>query len=755
MTMLEHALDWARRGIPVVPCRPSGGGVKKPYLPKDKDADGNEIPNTGGVKKATTDPDQIRAWWAQWPTALIGGAMGGGLRLIAIDPDAPEEPGDPDGRAAWDALVAEHSGIPATHAQETPNGGRHYVFTMPEGMDLGNREGALKGKGINVRGFGGYLIMAPSRLADGRTYRMVDDFDFGTFAPAPQWLLDLITGGPEAESTASETGKPASGFTGPNPFERQAQEGARDRANRDAAVERYVAAAVDKECAEVAGCAKGGRNIRLNEGAFALGTLVGAGVLSRNEAERRLWDAAVACGHVGDKGRGATLATIKSGLDGGEKKPRDLSKVRARERMDGGASDRFAEADGFGSKADAAKDGGTEETKPSPLIWYGDRAPEPPPMLVRDILPQAQVAFVAGVYSAGKTFVTGDLAVCVMLAVPFAGREIVRPGAVLWLAAEGANEIDARIKAAAAARSEGGEPVKLPFARQAFDVPKLTTPEAEGQIVALADAFKIGLADRFAGTELVLIVIDTLGSAAGFVDSNHSSEAQRVMDMLRRVNVRTGALVLVVDHFGKVVETGIMGASAKAQSAEAILAILADKSMDGTIGNRRMVLHKMRSGEGSGPTPFRLRQVQLSGFDGTSCVVDWEAAGTGDASTPGAKAAKPLWSTNGERILKGCIERMLIDHGSDQQPFGRKEPKVKAVHLAKVRGEFATTYPADDDDPKKAAEAKSKAFRRALDSAMRKELVSTKQIGASLVDWIWIVREDAMAEAEALSDAAD
>ncbi len=730
MTMLEHALDWARRGVPVVPCRPSGEAVKRPYIPRDKDADGVEISNTGGVKKASTDPDQIRAWWAQWPSAMIGGAMGRELRLLAIDPDAPEKPDDPDGRAAWDALVAEHGGIPPTHAQETPNGGRHYIFTMPEGLDLGNREGALKGKGINVRGFGGYLIMAPSRLADGRTYRMVDEFDFGRFAPAPQWLLDLIIDARVSEGLD---------FNKNNPFERHAQ----DSAARDAAIERYVSAAVDKECAEVAGCAKGGRNIRLNDAAFALGTLIGAGVLNRSEAERRLWDAAADCGHVRDEGRFSTLATIKSGLDGGQRKPRDLSKVRARERMDGGSTE--ASSDGSNRKAEGANESAAE-TPPSALVWYGDKPPEPPPMLVRDLLPQAQIGFIAGVYSAGKTFVAGDLAVCVMLATPFAGREIVRPGGVLWLAAEGANEIDARIKAAAAARSVDGEPASLPFARQAFDVPKLTTPEAEGQIVALAETFKAGLAERFSGTELVLIVIDTLGSATGFVDGNHSSEAQRVMDMLRRVNVRTGALVLVVDHFGKVVETGIMGASAKAQNAESILAILADKSADGTIGNRRMVHHKMRSGEGAGLTPFKLRQVQLTGFDGTSCVVDWEAVG--QSVMPSAKVPKPLWSTSGERILKGCLERMLIDHGSEQQPFGRKGPKVKAVHLAKVRAEFGTTYPADEDDPKKADAAKRKALRRALDGAMTKNLVATKQIGASLVDWIWFVQDDVMAETD-------
>ena len=734
MTMLEHALDWARRGVPVVPCSPGGPNVKRPYIPRDKDANGNPIPNTGGVAKATTDPDQIRAWWDRWPSAMIGGAMGRELRLLAIDPDVVKEPGDADGLVAWTEIVAQHGGLPATHAHETPTGGRHYVFTMPEGLNLGNKEGALKGKGINVRGDGGYLIMAPSRLSDGRTYRMVDDFDFGRFAPAPQWLLDLLMQGKDTEPKEDAETSPwphfGTGTAEANGFGAHA----RQSQQSDARFERYVASAVDKECAEVAACPKGGRNNRLNNAAFALGQFVGAGMLGSQEAERRLWEAAVGCGHVKDEGRAATMATIESGMTAGAKVPRDLSKVKDRGRISGAGSpdSEFRER--------PAETSAEETPKVSPLIWYGEKPPEPPPWLVRGIIPQAQVAIIAGVFSAGKTFVASDLAACLMLATPFAGREIVRPGAVLWLAAEGANEIDARIKAAAAARSADGEPAALPFARQAFDVPRLTAPDAEAQIMALVDAFKAGLAERFPGVELVMIAIDTVGSAAGFTDAAGMNEPQAVFKMLRSVNAKSGALVVVVDHFGKVAETGVMGSSTKAQSAEVILAILADKSVEGEIGNRRMAVHKQRSGAGGDVMPFKLRQVPLGGFDGTTCIVDW--TGPAETGSIAPKTEKPNWGTVAERTLKGCLERVLGEHGSEQQPYGRKSAKVKAVHLKKVRDAFMSEYAVDVDDRVKALDAKRNAFKRARESAMRKGLVQTKEIGASLVDWIWFVTDD-------------
>lgn len=425
---------------------------------------------------------------------------------------------------------------------------------------------------------------------------------------------------------------------------------------------------------------------------------------------------------------------------------RAYDKADTKSRATGGLT---ARDDGFGSSGTRG-----EPPKLPALIWYGDKPPEPPPWLVRDLLPQSQTAITAGVFSSGKTFVVGDLAVCVMLAVPFAGREVVRPGAVLWLAAEGANEIDARIKAAAVERAADGEPAALPFARQAFDVPKLTAPEAEAQILALVEAFKVGLAERFPAVDPVMIVVDTIGSAAGFTDANGQNEPQSVFNMLRRVSTKTGALVLVVDHFGKVAETGVMGSATKAQSADAVLAILCDKSIEGEITNRRLAVHKQRAGGGGLVIPFKLRQVALGGFDGTTCVVDWQEGV--DPFTPSAKAGKPMWNTAAERTFKGCLERALVDHGSEQQPFGRGNAKVRAVPLSKVRDAFMSEYAADHEDRAKALDAKRNAFKRAREGAIRKGLVRTKEIGASLTDWIWLVKDEPeMDETDVHTDADD
>jgi hypothetical protein len=88
MTMLQNALAYAARGWPVFPCHPE---TKQPLVKGDRDAGGSLIPNSGGVKKASIDPDQIREWWTRWPNAMIGLPTGKAIGAFVVDIDAGED----------------------------------------------------------------------------------------------------------------------------------------------------------------------------------------------------------------------------------------------------------------------------------------------------------------------------------------------------------------------------------------------------------------------------------------------------------------------------------------------------------------------------------------------------------------------------------------------------------------------------------------------------------------------------------------
>jgi len=102
----------------------------------------------------------------------------------------------------------------------------------------------------------------------------------------------------------------------------------------------YAERALEREVERIASTPRGrpgstdGINITLNCAARRLGQLVAAGELERSEVEHQLFDAAVAAASAAGfdpgcgAGRRASLATIKSGLDAGKKKPRVIPPLK-------------------------------------------------------------------------------------------------------------------------------------------------------------------------------------------------------------------------------------------------------------------------------------------------------------------------------------------------------------------------------------------------------------------------------------------
>jgi hypothetical protein len=286
--LLDAALTYAARGWPVLPCRPA-----------------TKVPSTThGCKDATTDTDVIRHWWGRWiPDGNVAIATGTISGLVVVDLDCK---GDADGFANWAQLMADQSVAYApTRCVVTPSGGLHLYFRHPgAGTRIGQRP---LGPGVDVRADGGFVVAPPSVTATGRYELDVD----APLAPLPPPLLELLI-------------RPAATVTEPvddtDPY-------AELRRTLDAPTvghsDAYVRAALEGEVQRVMDATPNvDRNIRLNEAAFRLGTLVGAGLLDEAEVYRALMAAADAVGLVADDGENACRATITSGLRAGVAKPR-------------------------------------------------------------------------------------------------------------------------------------------------------------------------------------------------------------------------------------------------------------------------------------------------------------------------------------------------------------------------------------------------------------------------------------------------
>lgn len=290
--LAEVAVRYAEYGWPVLPLHtPRGEGCSCRW---NGCASPGKHPRTSrGLHQATTDIEQVQAWWDRWPQANIGVATGIASGLLVLDVDLPA---GPDSLAR---LEADHGPLPTTCEQRTGSGGRQLLFVHPD-VEIGNRASVVPG--VDVRGDGGYVVVPPSLHACGDRYAWV-----ARTPPTsvPSWLVGLLDR--RQEQARANVRHPVVLTVG---------EGSRQQ--------RYAAAALRAELAGLSAAVEGTRNATLNRAAFSLGQLVAVGLLDHDHVTAELERVAQ------DIGLGPREAhrTIASGLTAGLNQPRAISDRR-------------------------------------------------------------------------------------------------------------------------------------------------------------------------------------------------------------------------------------------------------------------------------------------------------------------------------------------------------------------------------------------------------------------------------------------
>jgi hypothetical protein len=207
--ILDAAQRLARKGRPVFPCDPRS---KRPRTKQ-------------GFKDATTDPLVIQAWFEQQPDSMLGMPTGAVSGLVVLDVD---------GHTGFESLRELERGrgqLPRTMSVTTPRGGQHFFFRHPT-MEVRCSVGTIA-PAIDVRADGGYVIVPPSRTAEGRTYKVDEEC-----APAemPPWLLGAAVtaiDGPRQARPASEfVSIVRDGVRGPEAWSGTTSEGRNDALTR-------------------------------------------------------------------------------------------------------------------------------------------------------------------------------------------------------------------------------------------------------------------------------------------------------------------------------------------------------------------------------------------------------------------------------------------------------------------------------------------------------------------------------------------
>jgi hypothetical protein len=154
----------AVQGIPVFPVVP---GTKFPAIKR-------------WTTEATTDLNQIDAWWAKADYNIGVVPEFAGWCVIDIDVKG-------DGEITIRKLETEHGALPNTLTIRTPSGGRHLYFT---GSLRATQGVSGLGPGIDTRGRLSFVVVPPSQI-DGTEYTVEPDVA-KTPVPVPTWIVEKL-----------------------------------------------------------------------------------------------------------------------------------------------------------------------------------------------------------------------------------------------------------------------------------------------------------------------------------------------------------------------------------------------------------------------------------------------------------------------------------------------------------------------------------------------------------------------------------
>jgi hypothetical protein len=599
--------------------------------------DGDKRPLVKWRDECSRDPAVIADQFDQPNAQMIGVPTGRASGLVVIDVDVK------NGARGQEWLDYNQDALPETRTHRTRSGGLHLVFRMPADVEIRNSASRVA-PGIDVRGEGGYIVVPPSP-----GYAVADASEP---AEMPLWLIRACL---PPETPRAPVAPP-------------------ERRH-----ERYVQAALDAEVLAVSRAGEGTRNDTLNRAAVKLGTLVGAGVLSRSEAEAELIRA----------GQGAGLpyreivATVKSGLDFGQGNPREMPE-----------------------KA---------EPKPSPvrqpvppvdaptggirLVWFNDIQPALDANdFVQGVLTRGGASVLYGESNSGKTFFATDLALHVASGLEWRGKRVDK-GGVVYCALEGGIGFRNRVAAWRADKELDG--YAIPFA--AIQQPlNLANPEAD--VTPLIDAV------LEAGTKidvpLSLVVIDTLSRALAGGNENDSADMGALVMCMDMIRQQTGAAVLFIHHSGKDAAKGARGHSLLRAAIDTEIEVTADQQ-----GARAATVVKQRELSKGNVFPFTLRVIELGqnrhGEAVTTCVVD--------ASDQSPVATRKLSGQKATAL--NVLSNLIAATGQTGHPGCPAD--CPSVPEGWWRDRFySDAMPGDEQDTKK------RAFRRAAD-----ELIGGRVVG--------------------------
>ena len=230
---------------------------------------------------------------------------------------------------------------------------------------------------------------------------------------------------------------------------------------------------------------------------------------------------------------------------------------------------------------------------------------KPPAWIIKNLLPQTELAVIYGEPGSGKSFKAGDMGLSIARGIDWCGKK-VKQGPVVYVAAEGGGGFSKRLEAYA--KHHNCDLSELEFYVYAENLNLMQKEDVARLCQKIEEVCQPSV-----------VIFDTFAASMPGANENSSEDVGAAIAHLKLLHKRLGCLCLVVHHSGKDAKKGARGWSG--------LRAAVDTEIEVTRGPtaRYATVKKQKDGEDGETIAFNLQRVVL-GVDEdleeiTSCVV--------------------------------------------------------------------------------------------------------------------------------------
>jgi hypothetical protein len=345
-------------------------------------------------------------------------------------------------------------------------------------------------------------------------------------------------------------------------------------------------------------------------------------------------------------------------------------------------------------------------TKPPKIVnieSWDDIQDEPVEWLIEGVLPAGGFSALYGPPGSFKSFHALHIAHCIATGTPWMGRQVVQPGAVLYIAGEGFGGIGARIKAL---KTHYNTPKGAPIYVIRHQLNLRSSVEDFNALMLAIERLVME-----SGVQFKQIIIDTLARAFGGGDENSASDMMQFVVACGRIQeIVQGAGLLILHHSGKNQALGMRGSSALLGAVDSELELMRfEDTMKGIVR-----IAKQKDGQDGIRIGFEMVEIEISssslGFDpAVSLAVQASDEAVNQASK---KAKNNAGKGRNQSIAMESLGNVIKQKGIQKIVEGKLRT---VVNLDDWRTEFRSKKGVTDDSELTVRKAFDKAWSRAQD----------------------------------------